>query len=60
MFLKQKPSFRELVLSFLSIICLCGLLALSYIDNESKQAFTQLATFVTGGTVGFFLPVEKR
>ncbi|MEH2024817.1 MAG: hypothetical protein V7K62_14710 [Nostoc sp.] len=55
----SKPSFKELILGIIVVISLSGLLGLSFVDEHSKLVFFNIATFIIGAVVGFFIPGQK-
>ncbi|WP_392476994.1 hypothetical protein [Nostoc sp. C110] len=59
MVFKTKPTFRDASLVFLALICLLGLLGLSFVDGASRQAFLNMAPFTIGAVVGYFIPGTK-
>jgi hypothetical protein len=54
-----KPSFRELILALVVIICLFGLIGFSIIDVNSRPAFLDVAKVSIGAFIGYLIPNEK-
>ena len=61
MIFKTKPPspHREIALSVLTGMAFLGLFFLAFTDNDSRQAFESMATFIIGATVGYFIPGQK-
>ncbi|MEA5553731.1 hypothetical protein VB713_22585 [Anabaena cylindrica UHCC 0172] len=63
MFFKSKTaspsSHKEIALSILAGFALLGLLALSFTDKDSRQAFITLSTFSVGTAIGYLAPGQK-
>lgn len=59
--INKKPSFpqKDFVLGCLAGIALVGLLALSFTDKDSRQAFITLSTFSVGTAIGYLAPGQK-
>ena len=59
MIFKIKPTYRDVALSVVAGISLLGLLGLAFVDNDSRQAFLNMATFTIGAAIGYFTPSQK-
>jgi hypothetical protein len=53
------PSFKELILAIVVVICLLGLIGFSVIDEKSRPAFLDVAKVSIGAFIGYLIPNEK-